>query len=177
MFRIPWHRLLPRHQRVTLFWILAGLGVAAPWLLGDAVRMPTAPQAACVVDSVYDGDTLRATCAGEALKIRLYCIDAPEMAQRPWGQESRDHLRRITPREVGLVERDKDRYGRIVGEIGVPAGETSINLAMVEAGQAAVYPRYCKDPAFYAAERRAREAGRGIWEKDGAQQRPWEVRR
>jgi endonuclease YncB( thermonuclease family) len=58
-----------------------------------------------------------------------------------------------------------------------PAGETSINLAMVEAGQAAVYPRYCQDPAYYAAERRAREAGRGIWEKEGEQQRPWESRR
>lgn len=99
------------------------------------------------------------------------------MAQRPWGQESRDHLRRITPSQVGLVERDKDRYGRIVGEIRAAVGETSINLAMVEAGQAAVYPRYCQDPAFYAAERRAREAGLGIWEKEGEQQRPWESRR
>jgi endonuclease YncB( thermonuclease family) len=87
------------------------------------------------------------------------------------------HLRRITPREVGLVEREKDRYGRIGAEIGAPAGETSINRAMVEAGQAAVYPRYCKDPAFYAAERRTRETGCGIWGKDEAQQRPWEVRR
>ena len=130
-----------------------------------------------MVESVYDGDTLPEICAGSAVKIRLNWIDASEMAQRSWGQESRDHLRRITPREVGLVERDKDRYGRIVGEISAPAGETSINLAMVEAGWAAMYPRYCKDPAFYAVERRAREAGRGIWEREGAQQRPWEVRR
>jgi endonuclease YncB( thermonuclease family) len=99
------------------------------------------------------------------------------MAQGPWGRESRDHLRRITPRSVGLIESDKDRYGRIVEAISSLSGETSINLEMVEAGQAAVYPRYCKDPAFYAAERRTREARLGIWEKEGAQQRPWEVRR
>lgn len=76
-----------------------------------------------------------------------------------------------------MVERDKDRYGRIVGETSAPAGETSLNLAIVEAGQAAAYPRHCQDPAFYAAERRAREAGRGIWEGEGGQQRPWESQR
>jgi hypothetical protein len=74
--------------------------------LGDTVRLPAATQAASVVNSIHDRDTLRVTCAGEALKIRLYCIDPPEMAQHPWGQESRDHLRRVALREVGLLERD-----------------------------------------------------------------------
>ncbi|MBK1732764.1 thermonuclease family protein [Thiococcus pfennigii] len=173
-FRIPWHRLLPRHQRIPLFWILAGLGLAAPWLLGG--WLPLGPPATqCAVASIYDGDTLRAECGGEKIKVRLYCIDAPEMAQAPWGRESRDHLRRITPKTVRLVEHDRDRYGRTVGE--VYDGETSLNLALVAAGQAAVYPQYCADRRYYAAEREARRAGLGIWERDGAWQRPWEWRR
>lgn len=174
LFRsIPWHRLLPAHQRLALFWILAGVGIATPWLV---TRLPfgSGPDT-CVINSIHDGDTLRATCAGEGVKVRFYCIDAPELAQRPWGQESRDHLRQITPRSVRLVARDKDRYGRIVGE--VYDGEQSLNLAMVEAGQAAVYPRYCKEGRFFDAQKRAKAERRGIWEKEGEQQRPWEWRK
>ena len=36
MPRIAWSRLLPRHQRLVPFWVLAGLGIAAAWLLNGA---------------------------------------------------------------------------------------------------------------------------------------------
>ena len=119
---------------------------------------------------------MRATCDGEKIKIRLHCIDAPEMAQRPWGRESRDHLRRITPATIRLRRLDRDRYGRIVGEVysGTDtAGREPLNLAMVSAGQAAVYWRYCSDGRYLDAERRARDAGRGVWARSGEQQQPW----
>lgn len=174
---IPWHRLLPAHQRLALFWILAGLGLAAPWLgHGGNPWFPSVPPGrACQVDSVHDGDTLRATCDGRAVKVRLYCIDAPELAQRPWGQESRTYLRQLLPQPISLREHDTDRYGRIVGEVFGHAGK-SLNLALVEAGQAAVYPRYCKESRFFDAEKRAKADRRGIWEKEGEQQRPWDYR-
>ena len=176
---IPWHRLLPRHQRLLVWWSLAGIGIAAPWLLagGNFAWLPSraSPVAECRVNSISDGDTLRATCGGEQVKIRLHCIDAPELGQRPWGQESRAYLREITPRNVSLRRVDTDRYGRIVGEL--LAGETSLNLAMVRAGQAAVYDRYCSKRAYYRARDDARAAGRGIWGKPGEQQRPWAWRR
>ncbi len=131
----------------------------------------------CRVDSVYDGDTVRATCGGERTKIRLYCIDAPEMAQKPWGRESRDHLRRIVPRTFKLRVRTEDKYGRTVGEILDPSDESSVNLAMARDGQAAVYRRYCDDPRYPAAERDAQHVLRGIWGRPGLHQRPWEYRK
>jgi endonuclease YncB( thermonuclease family) len=176
---IPWHRLLPRHHRLLVWWALAGLGIAAPWLIagGNFSWLPSrvSPVAECRVNSISDGDTLRATCDGEQVKIRLRCIDAPELGQRPWGQESRAYLRQITPRNVSLRRVDTDRYGRIVGELF--AGEASLNLAMVRAGQAAVYARYCSERAYYRARDDARAAGLGIWSKSGGQQRPWEWRK
>ncbi|TCT17978.1 thermonuclease family protein [Thiobaca trueperi] len=98
------------------------------------------------------------------------------MGQRPWGQESRDYLRRIIPQQINLREHDRDRYGRIVGEVFGHAGQ-SLNLALVEAGQAAVYPRYCRESRYFEAQERARAARRGIWEQDGEHQTPWTWRR
>ncbi len=167
------------HHRLALFWGLALVGLVSPWLLtgvdfGDWTILDDSGRA-CTVASIHDGDTLRAVCDGERLQVRLYCIDAPEMSQAPWGRESRDHLRRITPGEVAIRIHDTDRYGRRVGEILTQDG-TSLNLAMVSAGQAAVYPRYCRDPRFFAAERAAQSEGFGIWSSAGDHQRPWDYR-
>ena len=125
----------------------------------------------CAVNSVYDGDTMRLTCDGQRLKVRLYCIDTPEMGQRPWGKESRDYLRTLTPKRVSVVSHGQDRYGRTIGEVFV--ADESLNLTMVRSGHAAVYPRYCKDRQYYEAEREAKKGRAGIWENPGDHQRPW----
>jgi endonuclease YncB( thermonuclease family) len=167
------------HHRLTLFWALALAGLALPWLSSCEVPVISGGSAerACVVSSVHDGDTLRLTCDGEHVKVRLYCIDAPELSQKPWGQESRDHLRAITPKQVILIPRDKDRYGRTVGELLTADGtRASINLRMVADGLAAVYPKYCNERRFYRAEQRAREDRAGVWAKAGPQQEPWRTR-
>jgi endonuclease YncB( thermonuclease family) len=98
------------------------------------------------------------------------------MAPRPWGKESRDHLRRITPATITLRRLDTDRYGRIVGEVFAGAdttGSEPLNLALVSAGQAAVYPQHCRDGRYYAAQDRARDAGVGVWARAGEHQQPW----
>jgi endonuclease YncB( thermonuclease family) len=107
--------------------------------------------------------------------VRLYCIDAPELAQAPWGRESRDHLRQIAPRQVTLRIRDTDRYGRKVAEVLTMDGE-NLNKRQVRDGQAAVYRQFCPDPAYGRLEADARAQGLGIWEKPGAQQTPWVYR-
>jgi endonuclease YncB( thermonuclease family) len=108
-------------------------------------------------------------------KVRLYCIDTPEMRQKPWGTQARDHLRSITGETVRLVELDQDRYGRIVGE--VYSGNVNLNLAQVEAGQAAVYHAYCQKLDYTNVESQAKQAKRGIWSEPGLQQMPWEWRK
>jgi len=130
----------------------------------------------CRVASIHDGDTLRAECGSEQLQVRLHCIDAPELEQRPWGQTSRDHLRSLIPSgtSIELRVQDKDRYGRTVAD--VQAGGRDINLAMVRDGQAVVYRQFCDDDHYRQAETQARKAKLGIWVQPGLQQRPWEYR-
>lgn len=103
----------------------------------------------CIVDHCHDGDTCTLVCAGERVKVRLHCIDAPEMAQVPWGALSRDHLRERATigATVDLVSVTRDKYGRTVGVLlrdGV-----NLNLNQVQAGWAAVYPKYCAEPVYY----------------------------
>lgn len=111
------------------------------------------------------------------MKLRLYCIDTPEMQQRPWGTESRDYLRQLTPSGtvVQVKGRKKDRYGRLIAEVYDTKG-VSLNLKMVKDGQAAEYDKYCRQPEYRQAEQSAKAAGKGIWSKPGLQQTPWEWR-
>ncbi|OQW91381.1 MAG: hypothetical protein BWK79_17015 [Beggiatoa sp. IS2] len=130
----------------------------------------------CEVLNVYDGDTITVKCPGQAdkTKVRFYCIDTPEMKQQPWGEQSRDYLRSIIGKTVHVVEINKDRYGRTVGE--VYSGNVNLNLAQVEAGKAAVYDAYCKKPEYKIAEEQAKKAKKGIWSTSGLHQTPWKWR-
>lgn len=94
------------------------------------------------VVSVGDGDTIRATSNGKTLTIRLACVDAPETAQTPWGKDSTFRLKQLLPAGQNITLRviNTDRYGRTVAEVS--KGNTSVNLQMVQEGQAAVYQRY-----------------------------------
>ncbi len=44
--------------------------------------------------SIYDGDTatLRNNSNSQTFRLRVVCVDAPEMGQDPWGKISRDRL-------------------------------------------------------------------------------------
>ena len=52
MRKIPWHRLLPKHQRIIAYWVLAGLGIAARWMFGEDIRFWTRTEHACVLSSI-----------------------------------------------------------------------------------------------------------------------------
>lgn len=132
----------------------------------------------CRVEKISDGDTMNLRCGSRLVKVRLYCIDAPEMAQKPWGTRSREHLQSITPPTVKLLKIDQDQYGRTVGEIyTADSKQRLLNLEQVENGQAAVYEQFCDSPRYFSAEREARAAKRGIWSRRGEHQRPWDYRR
>ena len=129
--------------------------------------------------SIGDGDTIRVRQAGKALTVRLACIDAPETAQSPYGQQARTYLQQRLPigREVSLDIKTTDRYGRSVAEV---FSGVNINLALVEDGQAFAYRQYlsgCDATAYLEAEERANRARLGVWQIKGGITRPWDFRR
>ena len=162
-----------RHKRLGLFWMASFVGLSLPWLPSFSSNSDMS----CSINSIYDGDTMRLSCNGKRMKVRLYCIDAPEIRQRPWGKESRDYLRSITPKQVTVIAKTKDRYGRTVGEvITADQRRENLNLAMVRSGRAVVYPKYCNDQQYYQEEQEAKKNRSGVWDKPGLHQTPWQWR-
>ena len=136
------------------------------------------PQRATVI-SIGDGDTIRVQQDGRKITVRLACIDAPEMAQRPYGTEARTYLQQRLPvgHQVRLDVKTTDRYGRTVAEV---ITGTNINLAMVEDGQAFVYRQYldqCDKREYLEAEERSSRRRVGVSQVPGGITRPWDFRR
>jgi micrococcal nuclease len=154
---------------------VADLSTPAP---PPPLAAPVLPTGAVI--SVGDGDTLRMAYQGKPVTVRLACIDAPENSQVPYGPVARDRLRELLPRgtTISFREGDRDRYGRIVAEVFV-AG-TSVNLKLVQEGQAVVYRQYlssCPDSrqALLAAEAQARRDKLNFWSQANPLM-PWDYR-
>ena len=152
---------------------LAALAAAA-WPLGSAGQGSSA-----TVLSIGDGDTIRVRQVGRAITVRLACIDAPETAQSPYGQQTRYYLQQRLPigRQVTLAVKTTDRYGRTVAEV---FSDININLALVEDGQAFAYRQYlggCNAQEYLDAEYRASRRRFGVWQVPGGITRPWDFRR
>jgi endonuclease YncB( thermonuclease family) len=130
------------------------------------------------VERVNDGDTLTLlTNDYERVKVRLYGIDAPELAQSG-GEASKAALERLVRGLTVEVESiDVDRYSRQVGLVRLK--DRLINLELIEEGQAWVYERYCKLASlcrsFRQAQKRARESSVGLW-RESDPKPPWEFR-
>jgi len=164
--QVPLMRMLP-----TALLGLAGFSLA---VLGPFCQLASAG----TVLSIGDGDTISVLERGQKLKVRLACIDAPETAQNPDGLASRNQLRALLPlgSTVSLRVKAVDRYGRSVAEV---LGRGIVNLAMVQSGQAFVYPQYlgrCDRGAYLAAERQAQAQRLGVWAVPGGIMRPWDFR-
>ncbi len=127
------------------------------------------------VIEVFDGDTILVLIDGQEVKVRLYCIDAPELLQ-PYGRTAKDFLSRLLlEKNVKVKERGTDQYGRVLGEVFLD-GEISVNEELVKSGMAWVYRKYCKIPSYFTLEKTARENRVGLWE-DESPIPPWEYRK
>ena len=158
-----------------------GMGrlILAMALVAACSRAEAVPGERGVVLSIGDGDTIRVLQGGRAITVRVACIDAPEVSQRPWGPQARLHLQERLPigRAVLLDVKTQDRYGRVVAEV---ISDVNIGLRMVEDGQAFAYRRYlasCDAQAYLDAEVRASRRRRGVWQPEGGIPRPWAYRR
>jgi endonuclease YncB( thermonuclease family) len=168
----------PSLARLAPSLLLTSLAVLYPLAL-----LPLAPARAGAdfrarVVSIGDGDTIRVRHGAKVETIRLACIDAPEMAQVPYGDQSRRYLqtRLRLEQEVTIHPLNSDRYGRTVAEV---IGDINLNLALVEDGLAFVHPKYlgqCDATAYLNAEYRASRHRFGIWRVPGGIERPWQFR-
>ncbi len=103
-----------------------------------------------VIDSCYDGDTCTST-RGE--KIRLACIDTPEMRGKRGdpvpAKAARDFLNsKVAGKEVSIRRINKDRYDRTVAELSKDG--INIQKLMVTKGYAKIYKKYA-DPCPWAS--------------------------
>ena len=144
------------------------------WLL-ISIASPEVKELTGKVVSITDGDTLTVLDDSKVQhKIRLQGIDAPEKSQA-FGNVARKTLGdKVHNRQVRVSWKEKDRYGRIIGEMYVD--DRHINVEMVEEGVAWWYEKYApNDRQLQQAEKKAREAKRGLW-SDKAPVAPWEFR-
>ena len=106
------------------------------------------PVEADIIINVHDGDTVTTT-SGE--KIRLACIDAPEVTNNKHGKKdpiggpaAQKWLSDLVLNKDIKIERiTKDLYGRTIGRLYLSNG-TEINQQAVATGHAVVYmPKAC----------------------------------
>lgn len=130
------------------------------------------------VRRVVDGDTIIVAINGREERLRYIGIDTPESVQpntpvECFGREAAEANRRLVEGRTVLLERDvsdRDRFGRLLRYVYVDdpsSGErVFVNHELVARGyaQVATYPpdvRY--ESQFRAAQRDARDEGRGLW--------------
>ena len=130
------------------------------------------------VERVVDGDTLVARAGGERFRVRLLGIDSPESV-RPdapvecFGPEAARRAEALLPPgtrvrlETDPTQDRVDDFGRLLAYVVPQAGGEPVNQRLVREGFAEVFVyrgrEFRRLPAFAAAERAAREAGRGLW--------------
>lgn len=146
-----------------------------------AVPVPRDAQEAVVV-RVTDGDTLVlrgrgvGPLAGEPTRVRVLLVDTPEVRGTPecFGPEASARTQALTPPGSRVrVQADvdpTDRFDRSLLHVWTDQG-ANLGQVLVTEGYATVLQidpnrRYLE--AFRAAERAAREAGRGLWDACGA---------
>lgn len=151
--------------RVAAQLILAGLAVSVGF---GFTSLPA------TVVAVDDGDTLWVQQKANRLHVRLFGVDAPELAQ-PFGRDAKEFTSRVSLGQRVTVELvDSDRYGRFVGKLNIKDGDLSSLL--VAAGFAWYYRDFANDKDLEALESLARSKRIGLW-SESAPVAPWVFRR
>jgi len=126
------------------------------------------------VTHVGDGDSLSVCVESHEARVRLLYIDAPEYRQ-PFGRQARSSLAELCANKVARLDwQQKDRYGRILARVSC-AG-VDVNAEQVRRGMAWVSSLDHPEPAFFEAQRAAREGRLGLW-NDPDPVPPWQWRR
>lgn len=127
------------------------------------------------VARVVDGDTVDIAVDGGAVRLRLIGINTPETVDprksvECFGTEASLRAKKLLAGRSVHIETDStqgrfDQYGRTLAYVALPDG-SSFNKEMILEGYAHEYTfryPYKYQNEFKAAERKAREAGLGLW--------------
>lgn len=117
-----------------------------------------------IVSNVIDGDTIELFNGINKVKVRLDNIDAPESDQLGGREATRLLTEMIISKEVKVVYREVDKYGRIVGTIYGKKDNNflfNMNREMVEKGMA-----WAEGITYKKEEMFARQNDIGIWVDD-----------
>jgi micrococcal nuclease len=136
------------------------------------------------VHKVHDGDTVTLRLNGKKYRTRLIGIDAPEMGQKPWGRQAKQHLVKIMRQTnwTVIVETDEerqDKYGRLLAYLWTKKN-AMINEKMVADGFAetlSIPPNVKYADKFSRAEQSAKTAKKGIWGPNGLSESPSEYKK
>ena len=160
--------VVKKASRVGAFFVSALLAAE----LAAQCPAPGATQAVRVT-RVVDGDTLH---LADGRKARLIGLNAPELGRRgqaaqPFAEQARAQLQALLAQADGRIDihpprPQRDRYGRIL----VHAFDATGNLEARLLGEGLGYfvsfaPASPLAPCQAEAERRAREAGLGVWRR------------
>jgi micrococcal nuclease len=127
------------------------------------------------VVGISDGDTFKLLMEGnQTVRVRLHGVDAPEKGQ-DYSTQARQALSAlIFGKEVHVIQKNKDRYGRIVGV--VYADGQNANEELLKSGLVWHYKEYDKNEDWAVMEMQAREQKRGLWSQPNPTA-PWQWRK
>ena len=129
-----------------------------------------------------DGDTVTCwrTVNGIAtpVRVRLAFIDAPELAQSPYGVSARAYFRSLLSVNEPVEARiyGTDAYGRLIAEIIRLRDYGNCGLRLVVGGYAALFQCPAARSEYAAAQDIAQRKKTGIWRQPGPHQTPWRYR-
>jgi len=124
------------------------------------------------VTRVTDGDTIRLAGLG---RVRLIGMDTPEVHGQAecFGAEASEFVEELLPPGTEVRYRlgteERDRFGRALAYVWLPDGRF-LNRLLVSKGYAqplTIPPNVEYADRFRKDARRARQAGRGLWGRDG----------
>jgi endonuclease YncB( thermonuclease family) len=147
--------------------------VSAIWLSAAQAFCPApAGLASVAVQRVVDGDTLRLS---DGRSVRMIGLNTPELGKQgrsdePYAVAARQRLEALVADSGGRValvpgREARDRYGRTLAHV-YSSGGANLEAQMLADGlgfQVAVAPNVDLVACQQAAERSARQAGRGLW--------------
>ena len=121
-----------------------------------------------IVKRVIDGDTI---ILDDGRHVRLIGVDAPEIDSpyrnaEPFGDESRDYMKRLVERRLVTIKTGRepfDKYGRTLAYVYL--GPTMVNSLIIRDGYAKAYRRFRfpERELFINYENEAKAKGVGMW--------------